>query len=235
MLVALQRIDDSLRELREMKAELEKLRADNVQSLEVFDEMLSAQEERLGEARGFISEKQEEIREAEQNIARSRQRLSSITSQRELTALNKELEQARRKVQSRNEELQKLQAELDGAVADYEEKKSGRASLGDEMKALEVDLESRIQEREASLSKLNDSRDETRKAMPRDVYGKYSRIAKGREGVAVIVIREPSCHGCNMAVPPQQFIRLQRFETLEQCSNCSRFLVLEDEGVPAPA
>ena len=43
--------------------------------------------------------------------------------------------------------------------------------------------------------------------------------------MAVSDCSDGRCGGCNMAVYPQVFIRVQRLESLESCNHCSRVLI----------
>lgn len=229
MLLELQRIDDALRDLSELRAQLERTRRENAESLATFDAMLADGAARLSEVRSFCEQKASEIKDAEANIARSRSRISSITNARELAALNKEIESARRTNQQRNEELMKLLEQLESAEADQQKKKAERDVLAREMKAVEEDLERRIAEREAGVGELMERREGLLKQMPKPLVGRYKRVAAARGGQAVVVVSEPTCAACFMAIAPQTFIRLQRMETLETCTSCNRFLVYAGE------
>lgn len=224
-LVELQGIDDALRDLREARTRLGSITKENAASLAVFDKMLSIVGDRIAETQTFCREKEDEIREAESNLSRSRQRMNTIQSQKELTALNKELDSARKASQSRAEELGKLQEQLRGVEVDHARRTEERNKLVADMRAIEQHLTDEIAKKEASLDELQARRKRLIGTLPRDLMSKYERISKGRNGVAVIAISTETCTGCNMAVPPQVFIRLMRSETLEACANCSRLLV----------
>lgn len=224
-LVDLQGIDDALRDLREARTRLATITKENREGLAVFDKLLAEKGDRISEVRAFVREKEDEIRDAEHNLSRSRQRMSAIQSQKELTALNKELDAARKATQSRTEELAKLQAQLEQTEADHARRQAERDTLSQEMASVEQHLRDEIARKEAGVNDLTRRREEIQAGLPRDLFSKYERISKGRNGQAVVAISEATCGACNMAVPPQTFIRLMRQETLEACANCSRLLV----------
>ncbi len=226
LLVDLQGIDDALRDLRETQAKLVALEADNTKSLTAFDKLLGLVGARITETRAFCSEKEDEIRETETNISRSRVRLNAIQSQKELTALNKELDIARKTNQSRTEELGKLSDQLTTAEKDHAQKTTERHRLATEMASLEDDLRVAISDKQAGLGELNTRRKAIQSKLARDLFAKYERIARARNGMGVSRVQGETCSQCNMAVPPQVFIRLQRVETMEQCAHCQRILVL---------
>ena len=53
---------------------------------------------------------------------------------------------------------------------------------------------------------------------------RYERVLARREGRAVVEALNGKCTGCQMKLPPQLFILVQRLETLESCPACQRFL-----------
>jgi len=226
MLVEMQDLDDKLRDLRESKTGLEKLEAQNASELEILDGMLSQQSERIEETRSFVAEKQGDIEDKRQDLSRSRSRLSGITSQRELTAVNKELEAARKGIQSSTEELAKLEAELEGAEADFATKTGQRKAIEVAMGGAVKSQQAGITELESHAGEFHGRRSQIRELLERPLVGRYDRVSKGRGGQAVSDVGTVGrCAGCNMQVPPQVFIRLQRMATLEACAHCQRMLV----------
>ncbi|MCB9546692.1 MAG: hypothetical protein H6706_12675 [Myxococcales bacterium] len=230
LLVELQRLDDELRETREARATLEKLRAENAESLQVFEGILKERALRIAETREFCEEKENELKSIEDDNRRGRARLGTISSQRELTALNKELETARRNNQKRTEELVKLLGELEEVETDHRKKLAERDALAGQMKALEDELAERLAAKEASASQHNARRAEVRERIEKPLLARYDRISRGRNGLAVAQVLTGNCGACNMAVPPQVYIRLQKGESLEACNNCQRLLVFADSG-----
>ncbi len=228
LLVELQDLEDALRDLRALQENLEKVSVENAESRVVFEEMLKARESDIRETEAFCKAKQAEISEAEENARRARTRMTSITSQRELTALNKELDIARRKNQSNSEELKKLSEQLGAAQADYEKKKSELAELSGQMTQIENDIRQDISEREADASLQRNRQLEIRKVIDKRALSTFSRISKGRNGIGVASVTNEICSACRMAVPPQVYIRVLQMESIEQCHNCLRIIVYRE-------
>jgi len=225
-LVELQSIEDELRDLRQTKARLEALTKDNAEVREVFEQMLGERAEQIAEVRDFCQEKEAGIKDAEENTRRARTRLSTITSQRELTALNKELDIARRQNSQRSDELLKLMEQLEASEADYEQKQGEYATLKQQMTDVEQGLVQRITDREAGITAQRARQQELRKAIEPELFSRFNRTVKARKGVAVAPIGEDgTCTGCRMQTPPQQFIRIRRMDSIEYCQHCRRILV----------
>lgn len=233
-LMELQAIEDELRDLRQTKNRLEALTKDNAETRAIFEEMLAERAAQIEEVRAFCTEKEEGIKEAEENTRRARSRLSTITSQRELTALNKELDAARRQNSQRSEELLKLMEQLEAAQADYEKKQAEFEALKQQMAEVEGELVERIASREAGITAQRARQQELRKALDPGLFSRFNRTVKARKGLAVVPMSEDgTCTGCRMQTPPQQAIRIQRMESIEYCQHCRRILVYT-EGLDGP-
>jgi predicted nucleic acid-binding Zn-ribbon protein len=231
ILVQLQALDDALQDTRALRARLAKLRKENEESLEMFAAMLAERAERIEEARKFCTAKQNELKATEDDMRRSRARLPSITNQRELNALNKELEIGRRNHAKRTEELTKLRSELEEVETDHLKKSAERDALAEQMKALEEQMVAELAEKEARAEASQAERAAISNALDRPLLARYNRISRGRNGYAVALCNDGSCAACNVAPPPQTFIRLQKQQTVEKCNNCQRLLVYTGEAV----
>lgn len=228
MLVELQSIEDELRDLRQTKNRLEALQKENAEVREVFEQMLAERAEQIDEVRAFCGEKEAAIKEAEENTRRARSRLATITSQRELTALNKELDAARRQNAQRSDELLKLMEQLEQAQADFEKKQAEFTALKQQMQAVEGDLEARIAEREAGIGAQRARQQTLRRELDPTLFSRFNRTVKARKGVAVVGVSDDgTCKGCRMQTPPQQYIRIQQMDSIEYCQHCRRILVYE--------
>ena len=225
MLVELQSLEDALRDLRVNQERLARLRSENVETKALFEQMLTQQKEQIDETQGFCSEKEQDIKGAEENARRARTRLTGVTSQREVTALNKELEIARRINQQRTEEVVKLLDQLEAAKDAFAKKESEWAALAAEMKSLDASLVSDIKAREEKAVDRRVRQTELRSRFEKPILARFDRISKGREGQAVADVVNGVCSACQVAVAPQQLIRLMRMESLESCLNCRRMLV----------
>lgn len=225
MLLELQRLDDELRDLRKASATLDALKTENAETLSFFNARLTERAAQIEETQAFCKEKRADIERAEEDLRRSRSRLSNISSQRELTALNKELDSARKAISTRNEELKRLTEQLDETEEDQEKKGVEREALFKEMRAVEARLEADLEVRRAESSRIEARKGELRGLLGGPLFSRYTRISKARGGVAVSDATGGKCAGCNIAIPPQVYIRLQRLESLESCSNCQRYLI----------
>jgi hypothetical protein len=53
--------------------------------------------------------------------------------------------------------------------------------------------------------------------------------------LAVVSVRNGTCQGCNMNIPPQLYNVLQRGQTIETCPSCHRIIYWEEIMKDDPA
>ena len=223
LLLELQELENSLRGLRELKSNLETVKADNQQSLELFDRLLGENSAQLEEILAFCKTTQQEIDKAADDARRARQRMNSITSQKELNALNKEIETARRNNQNNTEELKKLQAQYDEAKAAYEKRVADIETMKADMQSIEEGMVAEIEERTTQSSAQQTRKDEIHNTVDRPLLSRFNRVMANRGGVAIAEVNNEICGGCRMRIPPQQYNRVLRMSTWNPASNALAF------------
>ena len=80
---------------------------------------------------------------------------------------------------------------------------------------------------EAKIAELRAERDKLATQVKPDVLKRYASI-RMRRGLAVVSVRNGTCQGCNMNIPPQLYIIIQRGQTIETCPSCHRIIYWED-------
>lgn len=224
-LIQLQRLDDELHDLRQLRQKLEGLEKENREGLSFFNELLDKQRSHIEEAEAFIAEKERDIQEMEEAARRTRGRFNQITSQRELTAYNKESDTQRHLKQQHTEEINKVKVQLEETRESYAQKSQDREALSAQMQAAEQALREEIAVREAKTHEVNAQRAQIRKALPAATRSRYDRTAKARGGLAVADAQSGSCSACHLGVPPLQQQKLLKMDTLEICQSCHRVLI----------
>ena len=62
---------------------------------------------------------------------------------------------------------------------------------------------------------------------------RYEMILSRRGGLAVVPVRDGTCQGCRMRVPPQLYNQIQRNDQIILCPSCQRMLHWEPESSQA--
>ena len=230
----LQRYDAQIQELTNaLKAIPAKLEASQTDFARV-ESLLNSERSQLSESQRYYSEQKGQLQTEESSASGAKNKLSMAKNSKEYVAAQREIEQTRESVQNREQEIAKL------------------------IEAVQV-KEKLLSERAAELEVLRKSIDKDRRGRPQE-DGRAGRTDRGHQGRAATrlpqasartcssataqsacvvgwpspTVRNGTCQGCNMNVPPQLFNVLQRGTTIETCPYCHRIVYWEnpDEGRP---
>ena len=223
-LVAIQGVDDEIKGFRVQRDEL----ASNLDGLKVIlggmSTELDEKREKLAEANRFYGSQQEELKADGDRMAHAKQKLSTVTRTKEYAAMQRELDNLRRKSTDDEAELKRLAEAIEEykqAIATQEAKLSELQSEVDQEEANSAD---RLNELDGQMAAINVRRDEMKVKLDPQLLRRYERILPKRQGRAVVPALGGKCTGCQMRLPPQLFILVQRGEQLQQCPACQRFL-----------
>jgi hypothetical protein len=157
-------------------------------------------------------------------IRDSRMRQNRVRNDRELLALQREIDLAKEATQQVEEQMIAVMEHLERVTAELAE---ARAALEAMETQLPDEVAARREKADAILRGLageRQQRDALAQGMNDSLRNKYEQIFERRGGTAVVEVRNGTCLGCHMNVPPQLFNELQKFRDMRQCPNCHRIL-----------
>jgi predicted nucleic acid-binding Zn-ribbon protein len=228
-LAALQELDRQLLEKTELvrASEDEVTEAENqlAQQRELTQQARAARD--AVEARRAELEGQLEIEETK--MKDRRMRLNRVRNEKELQALRREIEVGKEANQQTEEELLR-------AMESLETLEAAAAAAERCLAELEAAAAAKISERRAGMGQLREDvererqiRDRMASALDVSLRQKYEQIFERRGGTAVVEVRNGTCQGCYMNLPPQLFNELQRTRDVRMCPNCHRILFWRPE------
>jgi predicted nucleic acid-binding Zn-ribbon protein len=223
LLEELQRHDAQLQEMEAalgaMPARLKQMSAD----LQRVEQMLAQERTQLAETEGYRGEQEQSLRNEEQLAQKAKVKLQGVKNTKEYMATQRELETTRKMSQEREEEVLKLMT----AIEEFKKKIAAHEAdlnvIRETVAKEELDAQGRMAELGAQLAEAKRTRDEVAHRVRPDVMRRYSGI-RMRRGLAVVAVKNGTCQGCNMRIPPQLFNILQRGETIETCPTCARIV-----------
>ena len=101
-----------------------------------------------------------------------------------------------------------------------------------ELKVCEAGLESRVREAETALEKLNSQRSKAAVEVPVPVFSRYEFIRERLRHPVIVPVSGGICTGCNISIPPQSFIELQKGAQILSCPNCRRLMYWSEHFTP---
>jgi predicted nucleic acid-binding Zn-ribbon protein len=230
-LVALQKIDQKLREL-------ESLRGDLPHQVEILKQDVSKANSELQNQKdqfvGFHKEKDAlelEIEELESRLKKYQEQLYQVKNNREYDAVSMEIENVKEQIsnkQTRVIELITLEGEMEKTI---EESKESVAGVQKRLGEKESDLKKRLGETEKEEKALNSERSKITEKLPPRIVSSYQRIFNAKNGLAVVpVMRHGLCSGCYKNLPPQRVLEIREMKRINLCEVCGRILIWDEDA-----
>ncbi len=189
--------------------------------------LLDSERQALAETERYYGEQKGLLTEDEIQVAGAKHKLSQAKNSKEYMAAQREIDQRREGLVTREGEIAKLVDAVEGKKKLLAE----RAKDVDDLKAsIEKDDEAakaRMAEIQAKIAELRAERDKVAAEVKPEVLKRYSSI-RMRRGLAVVSVRNGTCQGCNMNIPPQLYNVIMRGQTIETCPSCHRIIYWED-------
>jgi hypothetical protein len=91
-------------------------------------------------------------------------------------------------------------------------------------------IEERVKEIDGRLLQLEAGRKQIIPGIDAKILNQYERILGSRDGLAIVGVKNNSCGGCNMFVPPQVINLIRMYERIITCEVCNRMLHIDDES-----
>jgi hypothetical protein len=224
ILASLQEIDRRNRERELELGELERQSAELGATLATKRQQVEGSRLEAGQANSRRRELEAQLQDAESKNKERRMRLGRIRNDKELIVAQREIEVAKEANSRLEEEILTLLEQneaVDGGL------KEAEAELG-ELEGRFAKQEAHARERMAQLrAEIEGDREERESIASRltvPIRKRYEQIFARRGGVAVVEVRRGICKGCNMHLPPQLYIEIQKAREVHICPSCNRIL-----------
>ncbi|HTL69675.1 MAG TPA: C4-type zinc ribbon domain-containing protein [Candidatus Eisenbacteria bacterium] len=224
ILAELQKVDSEIYRLRKELAGIPALQKKVEDDFEKKKAGMKAAEADLKAAQLKQKEKEGELASKEEKIKKLQGQLYSLKTNKEYTAMDLEIKGLKADNSLIEEEILRS---FDGVEA-------AKAKCAAEKEALVIEEKKSKEEtavhtkRAAELTAAAAELDEKRKAYLPNIDPKllsqYERVLKGREGLALVPVRNNSCGGCHIGLPPQTVNEVMMQEKLIFCEECARIL-----------
>ncbi len=189
--------------------------------------LLATERQALGETERYYAEQKGLLTDDEVQVAGAKHKLTQAKNSKEYMAAQREIEQRRESLATREGEIAKLVEAVDAKKKLLSDRAADVQALRESIAKDDEAAKARMAEIEAKIAELRAERDKLAAAVKPEVLKRYGTI-RMRRGLAVVSVRNGTCQGCNMNIPPQLYIILQRGQTIETCPSCHRIIYWED-------
>ncbi|MBI4516094.1 MAG: hypothetical protein HY699_09810 [Deltaproteobacteria bacterium] len=224
-LASLLELDRQLQEKREVVAALEREAAE-------MEIEITNQQQAVGAARAEREARDQQRRELEARFEEEgakmkdrRMRLNRVRNEKELSALRREIEVGKEANQLLEAEVMSALQAVDTIEATLAEHEQALAALEQKFAAQIAAHRQRIAALAAEVAAERGARDQVAGSLSKTLRAKYEQIFARRGATAVVEVRNGTCMGCHMHVPPQFFNEMKKYRDVRSCPNCHRILV----------
>ncbi len=223
----LQRFDAQIQELQAtLKAIPAKLEATQ-HDLARVEGLLATERTGLAETQRYYNEQKSLLEADETHVSGAKHKLGQAKNSKEYVAAQKEMDTTRESVANRQIEVAKLVEAIQAKEKLLAERDNDVKALRESISKDDEVVKARSSEIDGKIAALKVERDKLVAGVRQDYMKKYSAI-RMRRGLAVVCVRNGTCTGCNMNIPPQLFNMLQRATSLETCPYCHRIVYWDE-------
>ena len=224
LLWELQKIDLELKGIKEEKdrypKEIKKL--DEKQKIE--KERIQKEREKIESLEKTRRQKEGHLNTEQEKIKRAEGRMSEVKTNKEYQALLSEIDTIKEANSRIEEEILQVMDEIDELKKDLSKREK---EMGSTLENIEGERK-KLQEKTAQGEKAWSERVERRELLSKQIESKmvklYNTLKEKRQGVGVVSVKNETCQGCFLNVPPQMFIEVQKNNALVRCPHCNRIL-----------
>jgi len=227
-LIVLQSLDDEIAEHKKLLADIPLQIDARCTELEEKKKILSNAKEELDALQKERKDLELAVQGENDHMAKAKTKLPAVKTNREYTAILSEVEAIKEKVsglEDKELEIMEILEEKQKEVPGIEKKCNEEDARFQEYKAKkDAELDRMKQE----LGVLVAKRENVSGQLDRVIMQRYEKVAGSRDGRAVVLLNGNICQGCFQQILPQMVIDVKIGESIQQCSNCIRFLYREE-------
>ncbi len=230
LLWELQKIDLALTAIREDRERYPK-------EMKRLDEKCRIEKERIQKEKEKIEILEKERRQKEQQLSlehdkikRIESRMFEVKTNKEYQAFLTEIETAKEATSRQEEMILRLMDEVDEAKKNLARWENEVSATLEKIESERKLIQGKMAHDDAGWKKRMERRDHLSKEIESRLSKLYDTLKEKRRGVGVVNVRNETCQGCFLNIPPQMYIEVQRNKQLIQCPNCNRILYWDGDG-----
>jgi len=227
-LVKLQQIETETVRIKSALNDVSKMLDDLDSGVKIFEQTIETQERIINELKKQYRDHESDIQlnlEKEQKI---QAKLRSVKNNKEYQALLKEIEDVRRKNSEIEDEMIDFLDRMDITEKIITTKKDEYINIFEDSKSEKESIKQNAEARKKRLAELDMEGAEVSRLIDPELLKRYLIIKEQSPGgLAVVLVKDAVCHGCNVNIPPQLYNELFRCDSLRFCPNCQRIIYIK--------
>ena len=223
-LVMLQLIDGEIISLR---SELDNAPLE-IQGLEKKFQDMEASREIVREKLSYLTDQlkrlETDMEEDHVRLKKSKSKMMMVGNSKEYHAMVREMDTLEKLNRSRDEEKAAFAEEQERQTTLDQEVSSQVETVRAELDVARAGLTDRMHAAQKRLDVLAKQRKEACKVLPPPILSRYEFIRSRLSNPVIVSVDVGVCSGCNISIPPQAYIELQKGQQILSCPNCQRLI-----------
>ena len=239
-LVSLQELDQRLQQKSRKLEELHEQIATIAAEKELHERNAEEREKHIGELEMQQREVDGLLKLEEEKIKEKRVRLNRVRNEKELLVLQREIEMMKEANGELEEKVLVVMGHLEEERQLYEETRAKVAELTGQLSTEKAAVEGQIATLEEEAEAGRKTRQKITSGLDAGLCARYDRIFGNRGALAVVEVKDETCQGCHMRIPPHmcnqvQSSQMQGKSEIFNCPHpyCGRIVYVELESVEA--
>ncbi|RAX55267.1 hypothetical protein CCY99_00780 [Helicobacter sp. 16-1353] len=168
------------------------------------------------------------INENSEKLAQIDKKIANVKSEYELRALDAENGLAKEKIAFANEEISRLEKELE-AIKDKEKELLQAIELATkDIEETKIEVQKKTAKIKLELQKIFDSKEKLAKSIDNKVLVFYEKIRKWAKDTSVVVVKKQACSGCFIRINDKVYSELLKSDDIVTCPHCGRILYIQE-------
>jgi predicted nucleic acid-binding Zn-ribbon protein len=227
-LVELQKVDDQIHAIRKELIDAPKEIEDLKQAFELLEEERASVQDKLEHLREQEKRLHMDIEDDVTRIKKSKSKLMLVGNSKEYQAMMREMDSLEKMNRDREEDKKRMADELNSQTVAYDLAEERYSKLKKELAEKEAGLAERTEKAQNELKLLDIKRRDAIKLVPMPVLSRYEFIRERLSYPVIVPVNSGICSGCNISIPPQGFIELQKGKQILSCPNCQRLIYWDE-------
>jgi len=182
------------------------------------------------ENNNLIKERRQKERDLEgknDTRAKFQTQLYQLKSNKEYTALLHEIENTKNEIEKLEEDILTFMEKIEDNERSLIEQDKIIQVKRKELEEITKKNEERIVQIDARLAEWQKDKEEKSSHISENILKRYERVRQARNGTALAMIKNDTCQGCFMELPPQVISETRLGHRLVTCENCNRLLYID--------
>ena len=205
--------------------------------LKRLDDKCQIEKERLQKEKEKVELLEKERRQKEghlnseqEKIKRTEGRMFEVKTNKEYQAFLTEIETIKESNSREEEGVLRLLDEIDEVKKNLSKKEKEVVLIVEKIEAEKKVIQEKMTRDDEGWKKQMARRETLTKQLKTNFFRLYNTLKAKRRDISVVKVKDETCQGCFLNIPPQLFIEVQKNSALIQCPHCNRILYWNGNG-----